>query len=104
VNEQQVNELPKELPTKELPTKELPFEPSLSRLEQILEKMNSGAVSLEEALKLYEEADQLIASCNKRLNEAERKIEMLIKNRAGEPIMGLDGKPSTQPFLASNGK
>ena len=63
------------------PSQDLPFENSLSRLEQILEKMNSGAIALEDALKLYEEADQLIASCNKRLNEAERKIDILIKNQ-----------------------
>ena len=65
----------------------LPFENSLARLEEILEKMNSGAVALEEALKLYEEADALIASCTKRLNEAEKKVEILIKNRAGEVEM-----------------
>lgn len=76
----------------------LPFENSLARLEQILEKMNSGAVSLEEALKLYEEADLLIGSCTKRLNEAERKVEILIKNRAGDVEMGTNGKPTTQPF------
>lgn len=81
----------------------LPFESAVTRLEQILEKMNSGAVALEDALKMYEEADQLIASCNKRLNEAERKIETLIKNRAGEVATGSDGKPSTQPFHP-NGK
>lgn len=74
------------------------FEACFHRLEQILEKMNSGAVALEESLKLYEEADQLIAFCNKRLNEAERKIEVLMKNRNGDVILGPDGKPQTQPF------
>lgn len=77
---------------------ELPFEGSLLRLEQILEKMNSGTVALEESLRLYEEADTLITSCNKRLNEAERKIEVLMKNRAGDAELGSDGKPLTQPF------
>lgn len=80
----------------------LPFESSLARLEQILEKMNSGAVALEEALKLYEEADLLIGSCTKRLNEAERKVEVLIKNRAGEVEMDGNGKPFTQPFSQGN--
>lgn len=72
------------------------FESALQRLEQILEKMNSGAVPLEESLKLYEEADQLIASCNKKLNDAEKKIEILIKNRTGEVTL--------QPFSPNNGK
>lgn len=74
------------------------FEKSVERLEEILEKMNSGAIQLEEALKLYEEADTLIASCNKRLNEAERKIEVLVKNRSGEIALDKDGKPEKEPF------
>lgn len=70
------------------------FEIAFNRLETILEKMNTGSISLDESLKLYEEADQLIAICNKRLNEAERRIETLVKNRNGELIMGNDGLPA----------
>ena len=55
------------------------FEQAYARLEEILEKMNSGKVSLDDSLKLYEEADQLIVSCNKKLTEAEQKIEVLLK-------------------------
>ena len=55
------------------------FEESYARLEEILEKMNSGKVSLDESLKLYEEADKLIASCNKRLNEAEKRSKRFLK-------------------------
>jgi exodeoxyribonuclease VII small subunit len=79
--------------------KELSFEASFSRLEEILEKMNSSAASLDESLKLYEEADKLINSCSKKLNDAERKIEILIKNRtSGELALGNDGRPATQDF------
>jgi exodeoxyribonuclease VII small subunit len=78
----------------------LSFEAAYARLEEILEKMNSGKVSLEESLKLYEEADALIAWSNKRLSEAEKKIEMLIKNREGELMLGPDGKPEKQEFSA----
>lgn len=85
--------------TKQSKTEELSFEASFHRLEEILEKMNSGAVSLDESLKLYEEADRLITLCSKRLNEAERKIEILIKNRNnGDLVLGSDQKPSTQDF------
>jgi exodeoxyribonuclease VII small subunit len=77
---------------------EFSFEQAYSRLEQILEKMNSGKASLDESLKLYEEADQLIASCSKRLNEAEQKIEILIKNRQGELELSEQGQPLSQPF------
>jgi exodeoxyribonuclease VII small subunit len=82
--------------------KETSFEDCFHRLEEILEKMNSSSVSLDESLKLYEEADKLISLCSKRLTEAERKIEMLIKNRnTGELILGSDQKPSTQDFSSS---
>jgi exodeoxyribonuclease VII small subunit len=76
----------------------LSFEAAYARLEEILEKMNSGKVSLEESLKLYEEADTLIAWSNKKLLEAEKKIETLIKNRDGELVLGPDGKPEKQEF------
>lgn len=74
------------------------FEQAFARLETILEQMNSGKASLDDSLKLYEEADNLISSCNKRLNEAETKIEMLIKNRNGEVALNEQGQPLTQPF------
>jgi len=60
--------------------------------------MNSGKVSLDESLKLYEEADRLISSCNKRLSDAEKKIEVLIKNRDGELVAGEMGRPQVQEF------
>jgi exodeoxyribonuclease VII small subunit len=74
------------------------FEQAYVRLEQILEKMNSGKATLEEAIKLYEEADQLIVSCNTRLNEAERKIETLIKTREGELLLSQEKQPLTESF------
>jgi exodeoxyribonuclease VII small subunit len=78
----------------------LNFEAAFARLEEILEKMNSGTMSLDESIKLYEEADQLIMICNKRLNEAERKIEVLVKNknRGSELMIGQDQKPLTQDY------
>ena len=76
----------------------LSFESAFLRLEEILEKMNSGSATLDESLKLYEEADKLINTCSSRLNAAERKIEILIKNRKGEPALTLDQKPITQNF------
>ena len=61
----------------------LSFEAAFARLEEILERLNAGTITLDDSLKLYEEADQLIAICSKRLNDAERKIEILVKNRNG---------------------
>lgn len=77
---------------------EATFEEAFARLETILEKMNSNAISLDQSLALYEEADKLINLCSKRLNDAERKVEMLIKNRSGEVQLGPDQKPLTQNY------
>ena len=74
------------------------FETAYSRLEEILQKMNSGKTSLEESLSLYEEADKLISHCNSKLNQAEKKIEMLIKNRDGDLSISEDGTPKKEEF------
>ncbi|HEX2579893.1 MAG TPA: exodeoxyribonuclease VII small subunit [Rhabdochlamydiaceae bacterium] len=74
------------------------FEEAYSRLEEILEKMNSGKASLDDSLKLYEEADKLIVNCQKKLSEAEKKIEMMIKSRSGEVVLDEAGKPTVQAF------
>lgn len=78
------------------------FEAAYARLEEILEKMNSGKVTLEDSLKLYEEADQLISWCSKRLTEAEKKIEILVKNRDSEIQLDAQGRPQTQPFATAS--
>lgn len=75
------------------------FERSFARLEEILERMNAGNISLDESLKLYEEADHLIAGCGKKLNAAETRIEMLIKKREGELVLDGEGKPQATPFV-----
>ena len=79
--------------------KEPSFEAGFHRLEEILEKINSSQISLDQSLQLFEEADRLINTCSRRLNEAERKIEILIKNRTtGDLVLGGDQKPTTQDF------
>ncbi len=74
------------------------FEKAFARLEEILEKMNESSLALEESLRLYEEADSLIQICNKKLTQAETKIEMLVKNREGEVVLSEAGMPVTEPF------
>ncbi|MBS0620439.1 MAG: exodeoxyribonuclease VII small subunit [Verrucomicrobia bacterium] len=83
-------------------TSEPTFETAYARLEEILEKMNSGKVPLEESLKLYEEADGLISWCSKRLTDAEKKIEILIKNREGQLALDTQGRPRTEAFVAGS--
>ncbi|HLJ87822.1 MAG TPA: exodeoxyribonuclease VII small subunit [Candidatus Angelobacter sp.] len=55
------------------------FEDCLQRLEQIVDELEKGNVALEQALKLFEEGVQLSASCRKELEEAEGKVEILLK-------------------------
>jgi exodeoxyribonuclease VII small subunit len=74
------------------------FEEAYARLEHILEKMNSGAVSLDDSIKLYEEADKLIQLCQGKLTEAEQKIEVLIKNRDGTLAVSPQGELLKQDF------
>ena len=63
--------------------------------------MSRGTIALDESLKLYEEADKLISQCGKKLNEAEKKIEILIKNRSGEIQLGENGQPTKEDFKPS---
>ncbi len=75
------------------------FEEAYQRLEEILQAMNSGKVALDDSLKLYEEADKLIVTCQKKLTEAEKKIEILVKNRSGELVADEAGQPLKESFL-----
>ena len=55
------------------------FEKSLAKLEQVVEKLESGEQPLEEALKLFEEGINLTRGCQQALKEAEEKITVLTK-------------------------
>ena len=74
------------------------FEDAYARLETILEELNSSELVLEKSLKLYEEADKLIAHCTQKLSNAEQKIEMLIKNREGQIEVNDAAEPKLQEF------
>lgn len=66
------------------------FEESLKRLETIVEQLEKGDQPLEASLKLFEEGVSLSGSCRKELDEAEGKVQTLIKRR--------DGSFETEPF------
>jgi len=63
---------------------ELKFEEALRRLEAIVERLEAGDLPLEEALGAFEEGVRMVKLCSRRLNEAERRISILMKNAAGE--------------------
>ena len=60
------------------------FETSLERLESLVNRMESGDATLEQSLAWFEEGMGLIKSCQSQLNQAEQKVQELIKNSAGE--------------------
>jgi exodeoxyribonuclease VII small subunit len=55
------------------------FEEALGRLEDIVKRMEAGEMTLEESLKAFEEGIKLARLCSRRLDEAERRVEMLLK-------------------------
>ena len=66
------------------------FEAALARLEEIVSELESGELGLEQSLKLFEEGVKLARVCNARLEEAERKVEILMKDK--------NGKMTAKPF------
>lgn len=62
---------------------ELKFEQALKRLEKIVEELEKGELALDDALKYYEEGIKLSGFCTKKLEETERKVEVLTKNESG---------------------
>ncbi|OGJ90857.1 MAG: exodeoxyribonuclease VII small subunit [Candidatus Raymondbacteria bacterium RifOxyA12_full_50_37] len=57
------------------------FEDMVERLEKIVDEMESGSLGLDDALKYYEEGITLMRACYKKLEEAEKKIEKLVKKK-----------------------
>ena len=60
------------------------FEDALSKLEKIVSKLEEGDIPLEESLKLFEEGIRLSKFCNQKLDEAEKRVEILLKNKQGD--------------------
>ena len=63
------------------------FETSLQELEKIVRKLEDGDLSLEESLKLFEDGVKISRECQERLNQAERRIEVLLKDENGNPVL-----------------
>jgi exodeoxyribonuclease VII small subunit len=77
-------------PKKPEPPKKPDFERSLARLEEVVRKLESPQLSLDEAMKLFEEGVALSRECQKQLEEAEGKVEILLKKA--------DGRLAAEPF------
>ncbi len=72
------------------------FEAALARLEDIVKELETGDLPLEKSLKLFEEGIKLSRLCNKRLEDAERRVEILLKNK--------NGTVTAQPFEDQEGE
>jgi exodeoxyribonuclease VII small subunit len=72
------------------PAKKPDFERSLMRLEEVVRKLESPQLSLDDAMKLFEEGVELQRECQKQLEEAEGRVEILLKKA--------DGKMVAEPF------
>lgn len=77
-------------PKKSDPPKKPDFERSLARLEEVVRKLESPQLSLDDAMKLFEEGVALSSECQKQLEEAEGKVEILLKKA--------DGRVVAEPF------
>ena len=70
------------------------FEAGLQELESIVKEMETGELPLERAIALFEQGMKLSEACRKQLEEAETRVEMLIKK---------DGKIQPEPFRPEKG-
>lgn len=68
------------------------FEASLEELERVVKELEGGDLPLERALALFEKGMELSEACRKQLQEAETRVEILLKKKNGEPQL--------QPFSA----
>jgi len=72
----------------------LKFEKALSRLETIVAELERGELSLDESLRIFEEGVKLSKTCLKMLDDAERKVEILVQDK--------DGRKRIQAFSAED--
>ena len=63
------------------------FEASLEALEQIVHELEKGDLPLEKSLELFEQGISLSRQCQERLSQAERRIEVLLRDNQGRPVV-----------------
>lgn len=68
------------------PARKPEFERSLARLEEVVRRLETANVSLDDALRLFEEGVELTRKCQRQLEEAEGKVEILLKKAGGKLV------------------
>jgi exodeoxyribonuclease VII small subunit len=79
-----------------------PFEAQLAALEKVVRDLERGDLPLEESLKLFEEGVRLSRECQERLNQAERRIEVLLRDSEGRPVLGAFDEEDASGFASLN--
>lgn len=74
---------------------QISFEAAVEKLQLTVKKLESGNLSLEDALKHFEEGVQLSRTCQKQIATAEQKVEILMKGGSESP------QPELQPFSSN---
>ena len=69
------------------------FEASLEALERIVRQLESGDLPLEKSLELFEQGIRLSRECQERLSQAERRIEVLLRDNQGRPVTTAFAEP-----------
>ena len=67
------------------------FEESLGKLEDIVRKLESGDLTLDESIKAFEEGIRLAGQCSRKLDDAERRVEILLKGEKGWKAEAFEG-------------
>ena len=70
------------------------FEASLEALERIVRQLESGDLPLDKSLELFEQGIRLSRECQDRLNQAERRIEILLRDNQGRPTVSTFNAPT----------
>ena len=81
--------------------KEAGFEESLGALEKIVAQLESGELPLERALEIFEEGVGLARRCQSQLEEAERKVEVLLRERGEIKTVPFEARTDTPPVESS---
>ena len=68
------------------------FEAALGKLEELVRRMEAGDLTLEESLKAFEEGTRLARFCSRKLDEAERRVEILLKQGEDLVVKPLTGE------------
>ena len=75
-------------------SQELKFEEAIADLEQLVEQLECGDLSLEDSLAAFEKGVGLVRYCNQRLSEVEKKVELLVKEKDGQLQLKAFGNPA----------